>query len=184
MTLKQNELTIQSIYAKFHLWKRSSTLLCNQLQNCRNFSIFALRQRSEPVKIHSSYQMSSLATMLPSMSIQKEAVGGRSDGSTTHGALAKLLATMTISANRMATWHQNHSRPMLLTNRTGGTGASTGLGRGHFAIGIFRAPSHCNFEMPAIFNDLSLWKAQFQQKFQQWLFQHVHTVFAIQYVFG
>ena len=122
--------------------------------------------------------MSSLATMLPSISIQKEAVGGRSDGSTTHGALAKLLATMTISANRMATWYQNHSRPMLLTNGTGGTGASTSLGRGHFAIGIFRAPSHFNSEIPAIISDRSLWKTQLQQKFQQRLFQHVHTVLA------
>ena len=85
---------------------------------------------------------------------------------------------MTISANRMATWHQNHSRPMLLTNGTGGTGASTGLGRGHFAIGIFRAPSHFNSEIPAIMNDLSLRKTRLQQKFQQWLFQHVHTVLA------
>ena len=93
VTLKQNELIIQLTYAKLHLCKRSSTLLCNQanqlqllisktLQNCRNFSIFAQKGKGKNlIKIHSSHPMSSLATMLPSISIQKEAVGGRSDGS-------------------------------------------------------------------------------------------------------
>ena len=79
--------------------------------------------------------MSSLAKMLFPISIQKEALGGRSDGSATHGALAKLLTTMTISANRMATWHQNHSRPMLLTNGAGDASATKGMLKGFFFAG-------------------------------------------------
>ena len=127
--------------------------------------------------------MSSLATMLPSISIHKEAVGGRSDGTTTHGALAELLATMTISANHVATWHQNHNRPMLLTNGAGCTGASTGLGLWlrDAACGIFRAPLHylhSNHEIVAerIWRlHRSLWKAQLHEKFLQRLFQRVVT---------
>ena len=122
--------------------------------------------------------------LLPS--IHKEAIGGRSDGTTTHGALAKLLATMTISANHMATWNQSHSRPMLLTNRTGGTGASSGLVMGLWdaACGMFRAPPHLNSETPPFVTrqanqvlcfHRSVWKAQLHEKFLQRLFQHVLT---------
>ena len=152
-------------------------LIWETLQNCRFLSIFAQKgKKQEPIKIHSSQPMSSLTTMLPS--IHKEAIGGRSDGTTTHGALAKLLATMTISANHMATWHQRHSRPMLLTNGTSGTGALTRLGRGHCARGIFRAPPHINSDMRARMRNvhkfhLCLWKSQLQEKFQQPLSHHL-----------
>ena len=123
--------------------------------------------------------MSSLATMLLP-SIHKEAVGGRSDGPTTHGALAQLLRTMTISANHMATWNQSHSRSMLVTNGTVGTGASSRLGRGFCARGIFRAPSHFHFEyfeVPPAWNQchLSLRKVQLHENFLQRLFQRVQT---------
>ena len=142
----------------------------------------------EPIQILSSHPMSSLATMLPSISIHKEAVSGRSDGPSTERALAKLPATMTISANHMATWNQDHSRPMLLTNGTGGTEASTRLGMLWLcdgACGIFRAPPHCHcelrFEFPlfefaiinlALFHP-SLWKAQLNETFLQLLCQKV-----------
>ena len=187
-------------FAKFHLWKRSNTLLCMHLASALfgtkpiNYhssqkpsktagspNLCPKRQGQEPIKIHPSQPMSSLPTMPPSISIHKEAVGGRSDGPTTHGALAKLLGTMTISANHMATWNQRHSRPMLVTNGTGGTSASSRLGRGFYASGIFRAPLHFNSEIIYKLTShitvtrchRSVWKAQLHENALQLLFQKV-----------
>ena len=151
------------------------------LQNCRNFSIFAQKGKGKNLS-RSIHHIQCHHRPLKIPSIHEEAIGGRSDGTSTHGALAKLLATMTISANHMATWNQNDNRPMLVTNGTSGTGASSGLGRGFCASGIFRSPLHSNLhsnhEIVAAKTwpvHLSLWKAQLHEKFLQRLFQHVLT---------
>ena len=196
--LEWGEVTLnqmnQLMFAKIPSVEKSSTLLYMHLAkvlfgtkptNCNCWSqksaktvgisqSLPRRQRWEPIKIHSSQPMSSQATMLPS--IHKEAIGGRSDGSATHGALAKLLTTMTISTNHMATWNQSHSRPMLLTNGASRAEASSGLGRGFCASGILRAPLHCHSENPAILEcgfHRAPCKAQLHEKFQQPLSHHL-----------